>query len=198
MEPKVHQYSAHQSQPFILILSQGPQSYFVKFQFNIILPPKYGGFKCLLRSYYKGKVKVNFILEQATKAQRGSRGIALLFSLTSELDGVGDQRHVSADLTPEKTRYPLYRWLGGQQGRSGQVRKISPPQGFDPRAAQPVASRYTECAIPAHYEISVCVCVYIYVCICIFIYIYTHTLISCMYVHTHTHTHTHTVDERNA
>ena len=27
----------------------------------------------------KVKVKVNFILEQATKAQRGSRGIALLF-----------------------------------------------------------------------------------------------------------------------
>jgi hypothetical protein len=27
----------------------------------------------------KVKVKVNFTLEQATKAQRGSRGIALLF-----------------------------------------------------------------------------------------------------------------------
>jgi hypothetical protein len=32
-----------------------------------------------------------------------------------------------------KTRYPLYRRLGGPQGRSGQVRKISPPPGFDPR-----------------------------------------------------------------
>ena len=42
-----------------------------------------------------------------------------------------------------KTRYPLYRRLGGPQGRSGQVRKISPPLGFDPRAVQPVASRYT-------------------------------------------------------
>jgi hypothetical protein len=28
---------------------------------------------------YKGKVKVKFSLEQATKAQRGSRDIALLF-----------------------------------------------------------------------------------------------------------------------
>jgi hypothetical protein len=28
---------------------------------------------------FKGKVKVKFSLEQATKAQRGSRGIALLF-----------------------------------------------------------------------------------------------------------------------
>jgi hypothetical protein len=30
-------------------------------------------------SFIKVKVKVNFTLEQATKAQRGSRGIALLF-----------------------------------------------------------------------------------------------------------------------
>ena len=33
------------------------------------------------------------------------------------------------------------------QGRSGQVRKISPPPGFDPRSVQPVASRYTNYAI---------------------------------------------------
>jgi len=36
-------------------------------------------------------------------------------------------------LPPGKTRYPLYRRLGGPQGRSGQVRKISPPPGIDPR-----------------------------------------------------------------
>ena len=36
------------------------------------------------------------------------------------------------------------------QDRSGQVRKISPPQGFDPRTVQPVASRYTDYAIPVH------------------------------------------------
>jgi hypothetical protein len=47
-------------------------------------------------------------------------------------------------LPPEKTRYQLYRRLGGPQDRSGQVRKISPPPGSDPRPAQPVASRYTE------------------------------------------------------
>jgi hypothetical protein len=47
--------------------------------------------------------------------------------------------------TPEKeTRYPLYRRLGGPQGRSGRVRKISTPLGFDPRTVQPVASRYTD------------------------------------------------------
>jgi hypothetical protein len=33
----------------------------------------------------------------------------------------------------------LYRRLGGPQGRSGHVRKISPPPGFDLRTLQPVA-----------------------------------------------------------
>ena len=36
------------------------------------------------------------------------------------------------------------------QEAAGQVRKISPPPGFDPRTVQPVASRYTYWAIPAH------------------------------------------------
>ena len=49
-------------------------------------------------------------------------------------------------LPPGKTRYPLYRRLGGPQGRSGQVRKISPPQGFNPQTAPPIASCYTDYA----------------------------------------------------
>ena len=71
------------------------------------------------------------------------------FPSTSALDGGGGQRHAPAALPTGKTRYPLYRRLGGPQGRSGQVRKISPPPGFDPRTVQPVASRYTDWAIPA-------------------------------------------------
>ena len=63
--------------------------------------------------------------------------------------GVGGQRHAPAALTPGKTRYPLYRRLGGPQGRSRRMWKISPLPGFDPRTVQPVASRYTDCAIPA-------------------------------------------------
>ena len=63
--------------------------------------------------------------------------------------GVGGQRHTPADLPPVKTRYPLYRTLSRPQGRSGQVWKISPPPGFDPRTVQAVASRYTDWAIPA-------------------------------------------------
>ena len=63
--------------------------------------------------------------------------------------GVGDQRHTPAALPPGKTRYPLYKGLGGPQGRSGRVQKISPSQGFDPRTFQPVASRYTGWTIRA-------------------------------------------------
>ena len=42
----------------------------------------------------------------------------------------------------KETRYPLYRRLGGPQGWSGLVQKISPPPGFDPWTIQPVASRF--------------------------------------------------------
>jgi hypothetical protein len=64
--------------------------------------------------------------------------------------GVGCQRHTPAALTPGKTRYPLYRRLDGSHDRSGQVRIISPPPGFDPWTFQAVASRYTDWAILAH------------------------------------------------
>jgi hypothetical protein len=65
--------------------------------------------------------------------------------------GVDGQRHVPAALPPGKTRYPFSRRLGRPQDRSGQVRKISPSPGFDPRTVQPVASRYTDYAIQVHY-----------------------------------------------
>ena len=64
------------------------------------------------------------------------------------VDGTGwsTQRHFHFTLEKE-TWYPLYRRLGGPQG---QLRKVSPPPGFDPRTIQPIASCYTSCAIPAH------------------------------------------------
>ena len=49
---------------------------------------------------------------------------------------VGGQRHAPAALPPGKTTYPSYRRLGGPQGRSGEVRKISLPPGFNPRTVQ--------------------------------------------------------------
>ena len=63
--------------------------------------------------------------------------------------GVGE-RHAPANLLLGMSRYPLYRRLGGPQGRPARVRKISPPPEFDPRTLQPVASRYSDWAIPAH------------------------------------------------
>ena len=59
---------------------------------------------------------------------------------------LGGQQHTLAALSLGKTRY---RRLGGSQDRSGRVRKISPPPGFDPRTVQPVASCCTDRAIPA-------------------------------------------------
>jgi hypothetical protein len=58
--------------------------------------------------------------------------------------GMGGKLHASAALAPVMTRYPLYRRLGGPQGRSGHVLKISPSPGFDPRTVQPIANRYTD------------------------------------------------------
>ena len=73
-------------------------------------------------------------------------GIALLFHYH------GTSRRWVVSSTPRpyftygKDPYPLYRRLGGPQGLSGQVRKILSTPGFDPRAVQPVASRYTDYA----------------------------------------------------
>ena len=72
-------------------------------------------------------------------------------SLTSKLHGRGWSTPRPGHFTPGKeNRYPLYSRLGGRQGRSGQVRKISPPPEFDPRTVQPVASRCTDWANPTH------------------------------------------------
>ena len=70
-----------------------------------------------------------------------------LFCVPWHQMGVGGQHHAPAALPLGKTRYPLYRRLGGPRSRSGYVRKISPPPGFDPRTFQPVASCYTDYTI---------------------------------------------------
>jgi len=43
---------------------------------------------------------------------------------------MGSVSRLFRSLPPGKTRYPLYRRLSGPQGRSEQVRKISPPTGI--------------------------------------------------------------------
>jgi hypothetical protein len=56
-------------------------------------------------------------------------GIALLF-FNLGARWVGGQCHPPAAPPPGRTRYPLYRRLGGPQGWSERVRKNSPPTGF--------------------------------------------------------------------
>ena len=64
--------------------------------------------------------------------------------------GVGGQHHAPAASPLKKTWHPLYRRLGGTQGRSGRVRKISPPPGFDPRTIQPIAQSLYRLGYTAH------------------------------------------------
>ena len=61
---------------------------------------------------------------------------------------VGGQRHVQAALPPGKNRYPLYRKLGGAQGRSGQVQKTRPHED-----SMPVPSSPERGAIPMYHVI---------------------------------------------
>jgi hypothetical protein len=81
----------------------------------------------LLRSYYKGKIKVKFTLEQATKAQRGSRGIALLFSLTSVLDGGAWSTPRPGHFTPGKDPVPVVQEAVWAAGPVWTGAEISPP-----------------------------------------------------------------------
>ena len=97
----------------------------------------------------KKKSKVKVTLVQALRsctgltAHRGSRGIdSSTLSWPTALEGVeGSASRPGRALPPGKIRYPLYRRLGGPQGR-----KISPPPGFDSRTVQFVTSRYADYA----------------------------------------------------
>jgi hypothetical protein len=88
---------------------------------------------------------VNFCIKKRkgtpNRPEGPDRGIEVyLYSfLNSVLEGVGGQHHATAALSPGKTRYPLYRRLGGPQGRYRRVLKISPLTVFDPLTVQSVA-----------------------------------------------------------
>jgi hypothetical protein len=80
------------------------------------------------------KVKVTLVqalrLCTGSTAYRGSRRIVLLILDHGTRRGWEVSVTLRPHFTPGKTRYPLYRRLGGPQGRSGQVRKIWPPTGI--------------------------------------------------------------------
>ena len=79
-------------------------------------------------------------------AHRGSRGIVLPFHDDGTRRGWGVSVTPRPIFTPGKNTLPIVQEAGWPQGRSGQVRKISPLPGFDCRTVQPVASRYTDYA----------------------------------------------------
>jgi len=94
----------------------------------------------------KGKGKVH--PRTGHEGPEGEKRYSSTLYLTSALDGGGWSTPRSGRFTPGKeTRYPLYRKLGRPQGRSGRVRKMSPPPVFDPRTFQPVASSYIDYAM---------------------------------------------------
>ena len=77
----------------------------------------------------------------------GLRSIALLFFLTSALDGGGWSTPRPGRFTPMKDLLPIVfeadcEWAP-RTGLDG-CRKSLPPTGFDPRTVQPVANRYTD------------------------------------------------------
>jgi hypothetical protein len=85
-----------------------------------------------LPTFWQLQVKDKGTVHRITglEVPEGEYSYSSTLSLTSTLDGVGDQRQAPAALPPGKTRYPLYRRLGGPHYWSEQVRKISPPTGI--------------------------------------------------------------------
>ena len=90
-----------------------------------------------------GEIKVKWALVQALRlctgrtAYRGSTGIALFFLDHATRRGERSASRPGRSLHPGKTRYPLYRRLGGPQDRSGQVRKISTHRDSNPGPSSP-------------------------------------------------------------
>ena len=72
-------------------------------------------------------------------------------SLISALNGGGWSKPRPEPLYPRER--PSTHYIGGwvdPRAVLDNCGKSRPPPGFDPRTAQPVVSRYTDCAIPAH------------------------------------------------
>ena len=92
----------------------------------------------------KGKGKDKVLPRTGHKGPDGEKRYSFTLPSTSALDGVGGQHHTPAALPQGKTRYPLYRRLGGPQGWFGQMWKISPPLGFNPQTVQPIVNHYTD------------------------------------------------------
>jgi len=100
---------------------------------------------CENLKYHHIKANLKCILCNLSRSPRGGSS-DILHSLTSALDKGG----CSKPRPGRFTLYPLYRRLGGPQGRSRWVTEISSAPGFDPRTVLDVANCYADCVIPAH------------------------------------------------
>ena len=88
---------------------------------------------------------MNFTLEQATKAQRGSGCIALLFLEPRRFRSGGWSMTHPGWLTVGKDSVPIVEEAGwAPRPVWTDAENLAPPPGFDPRTVQPVASRYTD------------------------------------------------------
>jgi len=94
---------------------------------------------CVCACVYK-KVKVSRY--RPSVAHRVGRGTALLFHDHGTRRGEWSAARPGRNLPPGKTRYRLYRGLGGPQGRSGRAENLV-PTGIRSRTFQPVVSRCT-------------------------------------------------------
>jgi len=82
-------------------------------------------------------------------AQREGRGVALLF-LTATLEGgEWSVARPGRTLPLGKTRYPLYRRLGGPEDRYGRAENIAPTR-IRSRTFQPLAQSLYQLSYPAH------------------------------------------------
>jgi len=100
-----------------------------------------------------GPLKLKFALKQATKAQRRSRGRAVLFFLTSAL-GVVLMNATSRPLYPREG--PSIHCIGGWVVPGASLDgcgKSRPPSRFDPRTVQPVAKYYIFSGLFPHVRI---------------------------------------------
>jgi hypothetical protein len=79
-----------------------------------------------MHQQFNSKKKVKQSRYRPEQALRLVRDIILPFcDLGTRRGGGCGQHHAPAALPPGQTRYPLYRRLGGPQGRAGRVRKYS-------------------------------------------------------------------------
>ena len=99
-----------------------------------------------------GKGKVHLIT--CYRGIEGELSNSSTLSLTSALDGcvcMCGQRHIPVALPPRKRPgTPCIRGLVGPRAGLGWCGKLTLPPGFDPWNAQTLASRYTDCDIPAN------------------------------------------------